>query len=177
VNEPRLAGVTRHDDGHQDDFGNRNMLRLKIITGLEDRRRNGTPLHAVAKQLGHARDFATTPYHPDRHPTSVWLWNQTWDLCQGALLTLRIRFVGIDATSPMWDMAQDLPQFQGVGAMELLKQARIDLDITNQAMADRLGIAKSAVWKSEEGSDPRLSTIQRYARALGGRALYSGRMK
>lgn len=176
MNGQRSAGVTRHDDGHPEDFGNRNMLRLKIITGLEDRRRNGTALHAIAKELGHSRDFTTTPYHPDRHPTSVWLWNQTFSLCQGAMLVLRVEFDNIDGRSALWDMSQTMRQFQGVGAMELLKDATQNLGLTNQQLADRLGIVKSAVWKSLEGSDPRLSTIQRYARALGGRAKFSGRI-
>lgn len=175
MNGPRSVGVNQSGDGHPDDYGNRNVLRLRILTGLENRRREGMSLRDVGKELGHARDFATTPYHPDRHPTSVWLFDQTAQLCTCARLSLRVSFQGVEGQSALWDMSQDMPQFQGVGAMDKLKDTRVLLGLTNQEMADRLGTVKSAVWKAEEGSNPRLSTIQRYARALGGRALFTGK--
>ena len=169
------VGVTRHTEGHPEDLTNRSTLRVDIIAGLEARRRSGATLAGISREFGHYRDFMTTPYHPDRHPTSTWLWNQTFDLCQGAGLVLNVKFAGLEGTSPMWVMSQSLPQFMGVGAMEFLKDARDGLDLSGEDLARRLGVVKSSVWTSEECSNPRLSTIQRYARALGGKALFTAR--
>lgn len=172
---PRSAGVNRHTEGHPEDLTNRSTLRVDIIAGLEARRQAGATLAGISREFGHFRDFMTTPYHPDRHPTSTWLWNQTWDLCQGAGLVLTVKFNGLEGTSPVWKMAQLMPQYQGVGAMEFLKDAREVMGMSGNDLARRLGVAKSSVWNSEENSNPRLSTIQRYARALGGKALFTAR--
>jgi DNA-binding XRE family transcriptional regulator len=52
--------------------------------------------------------------------------------------------------------------------LDALVQARKDAGLTQTEVARRLGVRQPTVSKFEaEGSDPQLSTIQRYARALG----------
>lgn len=46
---------------------------------------------------------------------------------------------------------------------------REQLGLTQSDIAERMGVRQSTVSDFERGAEPRLSTLQRYARALGGR--------
>ncbi len=51
---------------------------------------------------------------------------------------------------------------------QLLKQLRIHRDITQEALAERLGITQATVNQTENGrANPQEATIRRYAKALG----------
>ena len=52
---------------------------------------------------------------------------------------------------------------------ETLAEARVRAGLTQTEVAQRLGISQSDVSKLERRDDLRLSTLARYARALGGR--------
>lgn len=50
----------------------------------------------------------------------------------------------------------------------ILRQARLDAGLTQEALAERLGTKKTAVSRIENhAEDIKLSTLERYARALG----------
>lgn len=54
--------------------------------------------------------------------------------------------------------------------IDTLVQMRTSLGVTQAQVAGRMETTQSAVSKFERaGGDPRLSTVQRYARAIGGR--------
>lgn len=76
------------------------------------------------------------------------------------------------------DLAQSLldPAFRAsyedaesrAAIIRTLSERRHSYDLTQQAVAERMGTTQSAVSELEGGgSDPRLSTLQRYARAVG----------
>lgn len=51
--------------------------------------------------------------------------------------------------------------------IELLATRRRDLDLSQTEVAARMGTSQSAVARLESGGDLRLSTLERYAKALG----------
>lgn len=52
--------------------------------------------------------------------------------------------------------------------VERLRAARVELGLSQADVADRIGTTQSAIARLESGqSDPRLSTLERYARAVG----------
>ena len=59
-----------------------------------------------------------------------------------------------------------------VGLIDRLVRMRKERKLTQKQVADRIGVGQSTVAGFEnEGSDPRLSTVQRYARAVEARCV------
>jgi len=54
---------------------------------------------------------------------------------------------------------------------ELVK-LRVEAEITQTRLAEQMGVAQSTLSQFEQGTDPRVSTIQRYARAIGYRIAF-----
>lgn len=54
---------------------------------------------------------------------------------------------------------------------ELVK-LREAAEITQTRLAEQMGVAQSTLSQFEQGTDPRVSTIQRYARAIGYRIVF-----
>jgi transcriptional regulator with XRE-family HTH domain len=77
--------------------------------------------------------------------------------------------LGFDADDPQVVAARE-DATELVNLIESLTSIRRDLGIRQVDIADRMGTTQSAVSDIERlGGDPRLTTIQRYARALGAR--------
>lgn len=69
-------------------------------------------------------------------------------------------------TSALWTAWIERLRNEGRGGLAGLRRAR---GLTQQAIADRMGIAQSDVSKLERRSDMRLSTLRSYVAATGGR--------
>lgn len=54
--------------------------------------------------------------------------------------------------------------------IETMVQLRKDAGLTQQQVADRMGVVQSTVAQFEGSADPRLSSVQRYARAVGAKS-------
>ncbi|ARO12742.1 XRE family transcriptional regulator [Propionibacterium freudenreichii] len=54
--------------------------------------------------------------------------------------------------------------------IETMVQVRKDAGLTQQQVADRMGVVQSTVAQFEGSTDPRLSSVQRYARAVGAKS-------
>lgn len=75
--------------------------------------------------------------------------------------------LGIDTEDPMNQLAYDLVVADEKLVTELINIRR-DGHLSQQDVADRLGVSQSAVARIESGErDPRLSTLRRYALAVG----------
>ncbi|HEU5128437.1 MAG TPA: helix-turn-helix domain-containing protein [Glycomyces sp.] len=63
--------------------------------------------------------------------------------------------------------------------VERLRAARVERGLSQAALAERIGTTQSAIARLESGhSDPRLSTLERYARAVGVEPTFdAGRME
>jgi len=66
--------------------------------------------------------------------------------------------------------AEAFPGSRAYVTMRVMKRIREDRGIQTKNMAHHLGIVPGSLHKIETGEDPRFSTVQRYARALGGLA-------
>lgn len=64
--------------------------------------------------------------------------------------------------------AEAFPGSRAYVAMRAMKRIREDRGIQTKNMAHHLGIVPGSLHKIETATDPRVSTVQRYARALGG---------
>jgi len=74
--------------------------------------------------------------------------------------------VGVDRSDPRQALAIEQME-QDDALLDGLIQRRRELGLTQQEVADRLGITQSAVARFEGGDrDPRLSTLRRYALAV-----------
>lgn len=74
--------------------------------------------------------------------------------------------LGIDRSDPQQALAIEQME-QDDALLDALIQRRRELGLTQQQVADRLGITQSAVARFEGGDrDPRLSTLRRYALAV-----------
>lgn len=81
-----------------------------------------------------------------------------------------------DEFGPYLTGARREPRFESAYAdagtlhrvLDALVKRRCDLGITQGDLAERLGVRQPTISEFEnESSDPRLSTLQRYARAVG----------
>lgn len=75
--------------------------------------------------------------------------------------------LGIDLSDPQQALAADLVEADRELLQDLVR-LRKELDLRQQDVADRLGVSQPTVQAFERlGNDPRLSTIRRYALAIG----------
>lgn len=102
-----------------------------------------------------------------------WHWTTLHSLAQIAGRRAGIVFDGLpESQDPMWLMGLENPAFLGIGAISMLKAVRDDLGISQRQVAEFMGVVHSNIWKMEESGDPKLHSIMRYARAVGGSARY-----
>ena len=80
--------------------------------------------------------------------------------------------MGVDSDEPRVKRAlQDVKDVERI--IDTLVALRRDLGVSQQDIAGEMGTTQSAVSKLERaGSDPRISTLQRYAAAVGARVRF-----
>jgi len=77
------------------------------------------------------------------------------------------QLLGVDLSSPSQRLALELAENDAYLIRNLV-ELRIQLGLNQQDVADRLGISQSTVSTFEgHDNDPKLSTIRRYAHAIG----------
>jgi DNA-binding XRE family transcriptional regulator len=69
---------------------------------------------------------------------------------------------------PLARMAIDSSAFGGIGLMEYLRALRIEMGVEQAEIARRMRVNTGTVWDIEESANPKISSLQRYVRALGG---------
>lgn len=148
-----------------------NLVDLKIALARHIKQANdsGTTMRSMAARNDHVRGFM---HITNKDPVN-WSWSTLYGLADGVGLKAAIEFRDLpEIETPLLVMGRRMPVFLGVGALEYLQASREYLGVSTREMGRRLGVVKSAVFKSENADDPKLHTIMRYSRALGGRAIY-----
>ena len=69
-------------------------------------------------------------------------------------------------------MAIHSSQYGGVGLLEYLKTLRIQMGIEQVEMGRRLGVNHGSIYDLEESGNPKVSSLQRYVRAMGGSLVF-----
>lgn len=169
----RRDGVNRWEEGHEEDFRNRERFQLQLWTALHDRRRQGLKMETIARSGGVSDTTLYSLGRPVSNPIGSWTWNTVIGICKAVMVIPKIKVVNFDAPSVMWEAAKTNPDLLGVGVIDLLNCQRVKDGISTTDAAEAMGVGRAIVWEIEHSDNPRLSTIQRYARALQGRVEYS----
>lgn len=172
MNEQRQAGVNRWEEGHALDFRNRELFQMRLWAALHDRRRQGLKMETIARSGGISETTLYDLGRPVTKPIGSWTWNTVIGVCKAVMAIPYLRVTNFDASSVMWEAAQRNPDLLGVGVLDLMMAQRTKDGTTDAQVAEALGVERTIVWQVEHSDNPRLSTIQRHARALQGRVEY-----
>ena len=147
-------------------------VRAEVRQIIADQKKTGKTLVEMGSRNGHQPEFMRAPWDETRVPWD-WTWSTLHGLVDGVDKMVVVYFHDLpEVESTMYEMGRVSPQFGGVGAMDYLKKAREALGVSQMDLANTLKIVKSGVYKLENSDDPRLSSVMRYARGLGGYARY-----
>lgn len=148
-----------------------NVLRVQIHDAIKVARSNGTTNERFAQRHGHSDDFVRRSVKGD--PVE-WHWATFAGLAVAIPASPKVHFYNLpDVSTPMWRIGLNTPSLLGIGVMDMLAEMRRVLDIPYQEVARRIGTVKSNVPKLEDADNPKLVSPMRYARALGGRIVYT----
>lgn len=139
-----------------------------------DRLKNQGPLVKDMEALvGRAHGFLAL-LHDDTRVPWEWHWSTLHDLCKAMGLELEVDIDVSDlAQTPMLQMGWEFPQFLGVGILDSFKATRVARGLSLEGFGrDCMGLSKSGVFKLEISDDPKIHSIQRYARGLGGKVTF-----
>lgn len=166
-----------HTTFHSQDKAHLADLRFGVQRLIADAIEAGAKVGDMAAKNGHAHGFMRIPWDLDRR-TEDWHWSTFFGLVDGAGGDVGFRIHGLEIpVTPMLGMGLANPVYMGVGLLESLRQARHDMGVGVREMGRRLDMVQSNVRKLEAADDPRLSSIQRYARGLGGRLHFTARSR
>lgn len=164
-----------HTTFHPQDKAHLADVRFSVQRLISDEIEAGRKVGDMAAKNGHAHGFMRIPWDLDRR-TEDWHWSTLFGLVDGAggEVGFKLHDLEIPVTS-MLGLGLANPVYMGVGLLESLRQARHDMGVGVREMGRRMQMVQSNVRKLEAADDPRLSSIMRYARGLGGRILYTVR--
>lgn len=166
---PRSARSTaNHFQDHLDDERVREDLRDQLIGA---RRATGLDSAALSRRVGHYEDWL---YRLEQKSDSrTWKFNSISDWGRAVGLDVWVHPVihpvlPENKIGPMARAGVTMAPFSGVGFMEYARDWRVFHGIEQKELAARLDVVHSTMWAIEESDNPRISTMQRYIRALGG---------
>ena len=108
----------------------------------------------------------------DRYPWD-WYWSTLCSLFEPLKAEPYIEVVGFELPeTPMYLIGRNAPGLRAVGVLEALRAYRIAQNVSASELGARVGLGSSAVAKLEAADDPRLGTILKLVRGLGGEARY-----
>lgn len=147
------------------DLANRTDAKHLLRDRLQKRVDAGLTLAFISQSLHHRYDFMRMPFEPGG--TATWHWSTWYELGTGARCLVKLEISGVtDLKHPMWELGKVKPLYQGVGALGILKTLREAKRVTQRDMARMMGVSRSNIWAIEGADNPRVSTLQRYARVL-----------
>jgi hypothetical protein len=170
VDSGKRSGVNTPIDHESDRFareGIRNTLIDYRVTHLRKSARHAGL--AAGRSKAWMRDLENREVSNSLH----WKFNEVhaWSAAVGLdfLVGLEnIAVLPIDLIGPLMRTAVRQSAFGGVGMMEYLRTVRLEMGVAEKVLADRLQLGRGSVWDLENSDNPKVSSLQRYARALGG---------
>lgn len=167
VSAVKLSGVNTPTDHPMDSYS-REYMRSKL---RQKRLVDGLTFLQLSRGAGRGDKWASSM--EGRNSSLHWKFDDLW--LWGRTLGLDI-FLEIDGIAPLSllkigplaRMAINDSIFGGVGLLEYLKTLRIEMGIEQVEMGRRLGVNHGSIWDLEESDNPKVSSLQRYVRAMGG---------
>lgn len=109
----------------------------------------------------------------NRSDSLHWRFDNVWEWGRAVGVDIFLEIEGITPLSlrkigPLARLAINDSMFGGVGLLEYLRNLRIEMGIEQVEMGRRMGVNHGSVWDIEESDNPKISSLQRYVRAMGG---------
>lgn len=152
---------------HPDDVSNLLRVQNDLRLALSARLKTGLSITFISRSLGHRHEFMNQVMDPFTKPDLGWMFDTFVDLAEGSMTVPRLDLFGADGVStPMWEMARANHGLLAVGALSVMRKVREDRGLSAQQVANRLGMHKSWVQRTEEADNPYMGRVQHLARGL-----------
>lgn len=159
---------------HPDDEG---LLQYLLRELNQSRVRQGITLAEAARRAGREAAWLSLLFNGTSSVTSL-EWNYAYRLAAGLGYVLRMEFNGASQVLPMFKigsmmrLVETLPELGGVAMLEYLRAYRRYMEVEQKSFMESQGLSRSSAWSIENSDNPRIATVMRYARALGGRITF-----
>jgi hypothetical protein len=163
------ASTANHYQDHQHDALVREHLRLELIKAR--RCQSTSDIRRLSRMAGRNEEWL---YRLENHSDSkFWMFNNLneWGRAVGLKVWIVPDLYPVlpeDKIGPLARAGVASSQFSGVGFLEYCRDWRVHHGIEQRAIMRELEITHSTAWAIEESTNPRVLTMQRYIRALGG---------
>jgi hypothetical protein len=158
---------TTSRSAHPDDVDNLHRVKLELVQALSARLGTGLSITFISRSLGHRHEYMNQVMDPYVRPELGFPYDTFVDLAEGCMTIPRLDLFGADGvTTPMWEMARDNHGLLAVGALSVMRKVREDRGLSAQQVADRLGMHKSWVQRTEDADNPYMGRVQHLARGL-----------
>lgn len=158
---------TTSPNAHPEDVDNLHRVKIDLSTALSARLSTGLSITFISRSLGHRHEYMNQVMDPYVRPELGFPYDTFVDLAEGCMTIPRLDLFGADGVStPMWEMARGNHGLLAVGALSVLRKVREDRGLSAQNIADRLGMHKSWVQRTEDADNPYMGRVQRLARGL-----------
>lgn len=163
----KVSGANTPTD-HVEDLTNRQDL-LRALKSA--RVRHGFTYIELGRRNGRGDKWVTDL--ENRSDSLHWRFNNVWEWGRAVGVDI---FLDIDGIAPLslqrigpWShLALKQSTFGGIGMLEYLRALRTDMGVDHREMARRMDVTHGTVWDIESSDNPKISTLQRYVRAMGG---------
>lgn len=140
--------------------------RIRYLFGV--RKTMGWQVKDMQQGNGHAHGYIARMLSDERYPWD-WKWSTFVNLAESLAFEPDVQVTGfVLAESPMMGLGAVNPTFRGVGLLESFRLVREGLDLSAVKMGERMGLSDTTVAKIENSDNPKLVSLMRYARGLGG---------
>lgn len=161
--------TANHFYDHPDDAQRREALREQLV---EARKSVGVDMALLGLAVGRYDQWL---YRCEMHSRSqFWKLNTVYDWGRAVGLNVFVHpnitpVLPESAIGPLARAGISNPAFSGVGFLEYVKEWREFKGIGTNELADRMDVNHGTIHAIDQSDNPRISTMQRYIRVLGGR--------
>lgn len=158
---------TTSPSAHPDDVASLLRVQNELRQALSARLSTGLSITFISRSLGHRHEYMNQVMDPYVRPELGFPYDTFVDLAEGCMTIPRLDLFGADGVStPMWEMARGNHGLLAVGALSVMRKVREDRGLSAQQVADRLGMHKSWVQRTEDADNPYMGRVQHLARGL-----------
>lgn len=144
--------------------------RIRCLFGM--RKSMGWQVKDMQQGNGHAHGYIARMLSDDRYPWD-WKWSTLVNLGESLSFEPDVEVSGfVLAQTPMLGIGSVNPAFRGVGLLESFRLVREGLDLSAVKMGELMGCSDTTVAKIENSDNPKLASLMRYARGLGGQVKF-----